>query len=102
LPSNPLTRAIHTRLLLLLLLQVPGWQWWPARVLPGPPPPAAAGAEAQQEDGAAEGASSKERVVLFLVDNTVARVPASLPQFNEHYQRFLAACYPNKVGWVAL
>lgn len=39
-------------------------------------------------------------MVLFLVDNTVARVPASLPQFNEHYNRFLQACYPNKVGWM--
>lgn len=39
-----------------------------------------------------------ERVVLFLVDNTVATVPASLPQFDVHYSRFLQACYANKVG----
>jgi hypothetical protein len=62
--------------------QVPGWAWWPARVLPAP------GAGQQDED---------ERLVLFLVDNTVARVPSQLPQFNEHYARFLQACYPNKV-----
>jgi hypothetical protein len=38
-----------------------------------------------------------QRVVLFLVDNTVATVPSSLPQFDVHYSRFLQACYANKV-----
>jgi len=61
--------------------QVPGWQWWPARVLPP-----------------VEGADQQnERVVVFLVDNTVATVPATLPQFDAHYSRFLQACYANKV-----
>jgi hypothetical protein len=36
--------------------------------------------------------------VLFLIDNTVATVPASLPQFDVHYSRFLQACYANKVS----
>jgi hypothetical protein len=38
-----------------------------------------------------------QSVVLFLIDNTVATVPASLPQFDVHYNRFLQACYANKV-----
>jgi hypothetical protein len=38
-----------------------------------------------------------QSVVLFLIDNTVAKVPASLPQFDVHYNRFLQACYANKV-----
>lgn len=42
-----------------------------------------------------------QRVVLFLIDNTVATVPASLPQFDVHYSRFLQACYANKVRKVS-
>lgn len=37
-------------------------------------------------------------MVLFLVDNTVATVPARLPQFDVHYGRFLQASYANKVS----
>lgn len=70
--------------------QVPGWQWWPARVLQ---PAAADGQQKQKEPG-----QERERVVLFLIDNTVATVPANLPQFDVHYSRFLQACYANKVG----
>lgn len=69
--------------------QVPGWQWWPARVLQH----AAADGEQKPEPG-----QGRERVVLFLIDNTVATVPANLPQFDVHYSRFLQACYANKVG----
>jgi hypothetical protein len=57
-------------------------------------PAAAAGGEQKKQEPGQE----RERVVLFLIDNTVATVPANLPQFDVHYSRFLQACYANKVG----
>jgi hypothetical protein len=42
--------------------------------------------------------SEEERLVLFLVDRTVARVPSTPPLFHVHYNRFLGATYGNKVS----
>lgn len=88
-PNQPLVLSSFLSCVAAARAQVPGWQWWPARVLQ----PAAADGEQKQELG-----QEQERVVLFLIDNTVATVPANLPQFDVHYSRFLQACYANKVG----
>lgn len=63
--------------------QVPGWQWWPARLLP-------LAKELRTTD--------EEQLVLFLVDRTVSRVPSTPPLFHIHYNRFLGATYGNKVS----
>ncbi|WIA13033.1 hypothetical protein OEZ85_006641 [Tetradesmus obliquus] len=65
----------------LVWAKVPGWQWWPARLLP-------LAKEARTTE--------EERLVLFLVDRTVARVPSTPPLFHVHYNRFLGATYGNK------
>jgi hypothetical protein len=61
----------------LVWAKVNGWPWWPARML---------------------STVGHENIALFLVDNTVARVPSTLPQFDQHYHRFLTAAYTNKVS----
>lgn len=72
--------------------KVPGWNWWPAIVLPGPD-----NARETRGTRSIRKDDENERVVLFLVDKTVARVPRELPAFTQHYTRFLSATYSNKV-----
>jgi hypothetical protein len=76
------------------MLQVPGWQWWPARLLPRP---ADADEGAREETAPPPAAAAAEPLVLFLVDHTVARVPPHPPRFAPHYSRFLPNTYANRV-----
>lgn len=74
--------------------KVPGWQWWPAVVVPETEEQRQQQLRQQEEQG--NGNRALPNLVCFLVDNTMARCP-QLP-FDAHYHRFLNVAYSDKVG----
>lgn len=70
----------------LIWAKVPGWEWWPSRVL-----------QQKQEQGDDGSNGSVQTLVFFYADNTCAWVTGALLPFDQHYQRFLTPAYSNKV-----